>query len=146
MSEPTASRDRKILDLAAIDWSGKNPRQFEAYATLTGTTLSSYRATDEYKAAIADLREEWHEQMLRLPQTTELRKKINHAMSLSITTVIDILCSPASENKDKLAAARLASQWDGRFLHSEEDKENPADETVAEELLKAIKRHQDTVQ
>jgi hypothetical protein len=142
-----ASREKRILDLAALDWAGKNVRQFAEFAGVGSATLSNYRNTDIYKTAISEFRQEWHEQMLKLPQTNELRKRINHAMSLSINVLIEIL-SGNSEDKDKLAAARLASQLDGRFLKGEGDEDDTGGkgvDSIANELLIAIKRHSETV-
>jgi hypothetical protein len=150
----TPATERRIRYLAALDWKGM-PAHMVRLAlgriddpkadAVSTTTVCGYRSTDLYKVALEEQRQEWREQMLKLPQTPELRKKIQHAMALSIGVVIDILV--AGDDKDKLAAARLASQWDGRFMRSDnDDAEKPANESVAQEILTALKRHQETIQ
>jgi hypothetical protein len=149
------STERRIRYLAALDWKGLPAQLVRAMVgklddseadPVSSVTISDYRASSIYKVALEEQRQEWKEQMLRLPQSAELRKKIGHAMSLSIEAVIEILC--IGKDADRLSAARLASQWDGRFLHGEdgEGKERQDVDTVAQELLNALKRHTETVQ
>jgi hypothetical protein len=146
--------EKRIRYLAALDWKGLPAQMIRAMVgkcdnpdgdPVSSVTISSYRGSDIYKIALEEQRQEWREQMLRLPKSAELRKKIEHAMSLSIEAVIEILV--VGKDADKLSAARLASQWDGRFLHADgDDKPSEGVDTVAQELLNALKRHTETVQ
>ena|SRR5271165_1179873 len=143
-----ASRDSRIKDLALWDWQRKPVVWIrKALGDCHYVTLCNYRATELYKQTLEDLKQQWDDAMRSLPETSALRKKVTQAMSLGLDAVIDILAG-ASSDKDKIAAARLAAQMDGRFLHAGEDEAarlNRDVESMAQELLEGIKRHQGVV-
>lgn len=140
-----AAREKRIRELAVMDWKNLPTAQIRQYfeenyqlEDLTYQTLSHYRETEEYKETWKNLREEWDREMLRLPQTSELKKKISQGMTLSLNVLIEILGGKAA-HKDKISAARLMAMLDGRFLKVGDDPENPKEiGSVANELLKAL--------
>ena len=138
-----ASREVKCRELACMDWANlPSARIQERLGPISWLTISNYRDTEEYKETITELRAEWLDQMRKLPQTAELRKKISQAMALGVDTIIDILSGKAAV-KDKISAARLAAQLDGRFLRDGDDvdgKSKVNDDSVAQRLLEAMKR------
>jgi hypothetical protein len=142
-----AAREKRIRELAVMDWRNLPTAQIRQYfednyqlEDLTYQTLSAYRETEEYKETWKALKEEWEKEMLRLPQTSELKRKITQGMTLSLHVLIEILAGKA-QHKDKISAARLMAQLDGRFLKIGEDGESPREvESVANELISALKK------
>jgi hypothetical protein len=141
-----ASREVRIRECAVLDWSNIPTKQVQEQLDLSYQTVANYRDTDIYKATIEELRSEWMKEMMRLPGTADLKKKISQGMALSLNALIDILSTARTAAKDKIGAARLMAQLDGRFLKGE-DEEGTANrnaDSIAQELLTAINR-QDTV-
>jgi hypothetical protein len=136
-------REANIRKLAVLDWANLPFAAIcEELDVTTQTTLSAYRNDPLYAEAVAELRSEWEREMTKLPSTLTLRKKISQGMTLGVNALIEIL-SGRSSNKDKIAAARLVSQLDGRFLRmgadeGENDPLNPRVESIAEELLRHL--------
>jgi hypothetical protein len=141
-----ASREVRIRECAVLDWSNLPTKQVEERLDLSYQTISNYRDTDIYRATIEELRSEWMKEMMRLPGTADLKKKISQGMALSLNALIEILSTARTAAKDKIGAARLMAQLDGRFLKvdDEEGAVNRNADSIAQELLTAIKR-QDTV-
>jgi hypothetical protein len=138
-----ASKEKRIRELAVMDWANlptsEIKERFSTDEDISYQTLTIYRATDLYKEVMVGLREEWDKEMLRLPGTSDLKKKISHGMSLSLNVLIEILAGRA-QYKDKISAARLMAQLDGRFLKMGEDGESPKEvESVAKELIHALR-------
>lgn len=137
------AREAKVRKLAALDWANMPFSVICAELDVTTqTTLSAYRNDPLYQEALEELRAEWAREMTKLPDTRTLRKKIAQGMALSVNVLIEILTSKAPA-KDKIAAARLVSQLDGRFLRigadeGENDPLNPRTESIAEELLRHL--------
>ena len=149
MTEPTinpseAAVEARLRKLAALDWGNvPNSLIFEEFG-VSYPTISKWRQADVYKEQIEELRANWHEQVSRLPSGATLRKKIEHGMTLSLDVLIQILAGKAA-HKDKISAARLMAQLDGRFLHgTDEDADKPGAgvESLASELLAAVKRQE----
>lgn len=139
------SREARIRELAVMDWANM-PSSYirEKFGNVSYQTITIYRNSDEYKQVVDEIRREWQETMLRLPHTTELKKRISHGMALSIDVLIEILVAKAPY-KDKISAARLMSQLDGRFLHpidgdTDESTRNKETESLAASLLKHIEK------
>jgi hypothetical protein len=144
-----AARESRMRELAVLDWAQMPTTVIlEKLDLKAWSVLKQYRETKEYQEALEDLRAAWNEQMLRLPQMTTLKKKVEQAMVLGLNALITILSAEKTQNKDKIAAARLAAQMDGRFLGADNGSgeiEHNTD-TVAQELLTAIKRQKELVQ
>jgi hypothetical protein len=138
-----AARELRIKKLAVLDWANTPTSvikgEFEEFANVGYQCLTTYRSTELYKETWDELRKAWDEEMLRLPQTSELKKKISHGMALSLNVLINIL-GGKSAAKDKISAARLMAQLDGRFLREGEDKDGTNGDSVAQELLKVMKQ------
>ena len=138
------TREARVRRLAVMDWAGLPSRAIrEEFGAESYVTICSYRRDPAYIEVVEQLRKEWMEEMIRLPSTSDLRKKISQGMNLSVNVLIEILAGKAAY-KDKISAARLMSQLDGRFLRSGEEEGIPAEgrESVAEELLRHIGRVQ----
>jgi hypothetical protein len=107
------------------------------------------RQTDLYKETLHEMTESWKAQMIKAPGTSELRKSINYGMGIAVKKLIEILAGD-NPNKDIIGAARLMAQMDGRFLRSDGEGEGHASsvdtESVAQELLTAIKRQKESIQ
>jgi hypothetical protein len=145
-----AAVEARVLQLAALDWSGTPHQRIRAAMDVDRNTLYKYRASKEYAEAIQHLRDDWKETLDRMPKTTELRREISYGMGLGVRRVIGILADDKSSNKDVLGAARLVAQMDGRFLGSSDTGESvprgtEQSESVASELLEALKRTQRAV-
>ena len=141
------SREERCRRLAVLDWANTpSARIYEEFSPVSWQTLSNYRETDEYKETAQTLREAWLHEVSTLPGTAMLKKRISQGMVLSINALIDIL-SGKSANKDKIGAARLMAQLDGRFLKAgdEEGAVNRDVDSIAGELLTAIKRQGERV-
>ena len=139
-----AAKEKRIRELAVMDWRNLPTAQivdhFSQEEEISYQTLTIYRATEEYKETLDRLREEWNKEMLRLPSTSELKKKISQGMTLSLNVLIEILGGKA-QHKDKISAARLMAQLDGRFLKMGEDGEMAKGvDSVAQELMTAIQK------
>lgn len=139
-----AAREKRIRELAVMDWANLPTSVIkERFATdedVSYQTLTIYRDTDLYKEVWQNLRSEWDREMLRLPGTLDLKKKISHGMALSLNVLIEIL-SGKTQYKDKIAAARLMAQLDGRFLKigaDDSDSSSREVNSVASELLAAL--------
>lgn len=133
-----------MRELAVMDWANTPSATIrEHFGSVSYQTISRYRESDIYKETWAMCRTEWMEEIGRLPQTADLKKKISQGMALSLNVLIEILGGKA-QHKDKISAARLMSQLDGRFLHSADDDPDPsrAGQSLAAELLGAIERQQ----
>lgn len=142
-----ASREVKCRELAILDWA-KTPsnRVREILGGLSWVTISQYRDTPEYKDTVQTLREEFQDMVRRLPDTRELKSRISLGMTLSLDRLIEVL-NPGgkSATKDVISAARLMAQLDGRFLRGDEDEDGKgtnAVDSVAQELLTALKRQE----
>jgi hypothetical protein len=137
-----SAREARCRELACLDWANTPSSVIkERFEGISYQTLSNWRDSDVYKEQSDELRKAWSEEMLRLPSTGELRKKISQGMSIAVNVLIECLTSSAAY-KDKISAARLVSQIDGRFLRSGEDEEGRSRETdsLAAELLDHIKQ------
>lgn len=138
-----ATREVKCRELAVMDW-GKVPAA-EIRKTLGGVsfqTITAWRDSEEYKETIDELRAEWMDQVRKLPNTGELRSKISMGMTLSLDRLIEIL-TPGGKtaHKDRIGAARLMAQLDGRFLKGSDEDGDAVSRTaqsVADELLTAL--------
>ena len=139
-----ATREVKCRELAVMDWA-KTPsaKIHELMGRPSWQTLANYRETPEYKETLGELRAEWLETIKRLPDASELRKKITLGMALSLDRLIEILVPDGkAAYKDRISAARLMAQLDGRFLRGEDDEAVTGRnvDSVAQELLTAIRR------
>lgn len=137
-----ASREARIRELAVLDWARMPSTQVrERMGDVDWQTLCAYRNTPLYEEVRSDLRAEWEAEMLRLPGYRDLKKKVEQAVALGIDAVIEILAGKAA-HKDKISAARLAAQMDGRFLKASED--DPGDskdsDSLGKKLLDALER------
>lgn len=147
-NDSEAAKEALIREVAAMDWMQVPSREIRERTKLCASTVNVYRQSQIYREAIDFLRSEWEEQMRRLPSTNQLRKKIEHAMALAVENVIRILGADVAANKDRISAARLAAQLDGRFLRGDgEDHDQSGHEvdSLASELLTAIGRHKDVM-
>lgn len=140
-----AAKEKRIRELAVMDWANLPTaaivERFSQEEEISYQTLTIYRATDLYKEVWQNLREEWDKEMSRLPATNDLKKKISQGMTLSLNVLIEILGGKA-QHKDKISAARLMAQLDGRFLKIGEDGEIPKGvDSVAKELMTALQKH-----
>lgn len=138
-----ASREARIRELAVLDWARMPSTQVrERMGDVDWQTLCAYRNTPLYEEVRSDLRAEWEAEMLRLPGYRDLKKKVEQAVALGIDAVIEILADSGAANKDKIAAARLAAQMDGRFLKASEN--DPGDskdsDSLGKKLLDALER------
>jgi hypothetical protein len=141
-----AGVEARVRELAVMDWANIPSSQFRTKYGLTFQTVAAYRKREEYQETIHLLREEWKEEMLKLPSTMELRKKISLAMTLGVNTLIEIL-SQKNQAKDKISAARLVAQIDGRFLRETEGAEvGGTGESLAQELVNVMKKQGQTIQ
>lgn len=137
--------EQRIRSLAAMDWAQTSPRKIRESLDCGYQTLQNYRSHDLYKATVAELREEWHEEMMRLPQTAELKKNIQKGMVLAVKVLVDVLSDNTEARKDQIAAARLMSQLDGRFLKIGEgdgDSRSRETDSIAGELVSMFKKQQ----
>jgi hypothetical protein len=139
-----AAKEKRIRELAVMDWANLPTavivERFSTEEEISYQTLTIYRATDTYRDVLQNLRDEWTREIQRLPGTSDLKKKISQGMSLSLNVLIEILGGKA-QYKDKISAARLMAQLDGRFLKMGEDGETPKEvESVAKELVAALHR------
>lgn len=139
-----AAKEKRIRELAVMDWANLPTavivERFSQEEDISYQTLTIYRATDLYKEVWQNLREEWDKEMSRLPATNDLKKKISQGMTLSLNVLIEILGGRA-QHKDKISAARLMAQLDGRFLKIGEDGEIPKGvDSVARELMSALQK------
>lgn len=138
-----ATREVKCRELAVMDW-GKVPaaRIREQLGNVSFQTITAYRDSEEYKSTIEELRREWLEQASRLPGTSDLKQKISLGMTLALDRLIEILVPDGKiAHKDRISAARLMAQLDGRFLRGDEGDEDKASknvQSVADELLVAL--------
>lgn len=143
-----ASREVRCRELAVLDWA-KTPSKTirEMMGNVAWQTLAHYRDTEEYKETIRELREEWMEAVSRIPNGTELRSKIALGMTLSLDRLIEILVPQTKAAlKDRISAARLVAQLDGRFLKGDEDGDTPKNvDSVATELLAALRKQETAV-
>lgn len=139
-----ATREVKCRELAVLDWSKTPSAQVhELMGRPSWQTISNYRETPEYKETLEELRLQWMETVKRLPNSSELRQKITYGMGLSLDRLIEILVPEGKATyKDRISAARLMAQLDGRFLRGEDDSDpnGKTVDSVAQELLTAIKR------
>lgn len=143
-----ASKEAIIRTIAAMDWGNIPTVRIADKLSTSPSMINHYRATDTYKECIATLRAEWDAAMKRLPHTEQLKKSIRHGMVLGVNKLIEILAGdfPA---KDQISAARLVAQMDGQFLKpSDSDSEHPnrGAESVAQELIEAMRRQRGTIQ
>lgn len=138
-----AAIEQRIRQLAVLDWAQTPGKRIREDLGLSYQTLQAYRGNPIYQETLDSLRKEWESEMLRLPSTMELKKRIQHGMALSLDVLIDILAKAENTNKDKISAARLMAQLDGRFLKAGDDGEGSGSkdvESVAHELITAMKR------
>ena len=139
-----AAKEKRIRELAVMDWANLPTAaivdRFSTEEEISYQTLTIYRATELYKEVWQELREHWDREMAKLPGTSDLKKKISQGMTLSINVLIEILGGRA-QHKDKISAARLMAQLDGRFLKIGEDGEIPKGvDSVAQELMTALQK------
>lgn len=142
------STERKAAELAAMDWANiPSAEVSEHFGGVTFATLAHWRAMPIYIDTLGELQRAWQEEITKLPSTADLKKKINHAMALAVDVLIHTLAGRACV-KDKISAARLAAQLDGRFLGADEGpgRLNPQTETLADALLTEIKKTRETIQ
>ncbi len=143
-----ASREARIMELAVWDWRGKPVVWIrEQMDNCHYETLCNYRKTELYLKTIEELKEAWRDTMRRLPETSELKKKVAQGMVLALDRIIGILADDSAQPKDVIAAARLAAQLDGRFLRGNDDGEGVGRnvDSLAQELVTALKRHEGVV-
>lgn len=143
-----ASRNARIMELAVWDWRGKPVTWIRSQMdNVHYQTLCDYRNTDLYKETLEELKQAWRDSILKLPETRDLKLKVTQGMSLGLDRVIAILADDDASARDVIAAARLMAQMDGRFLRPGEDGEGLSKdvESVAQELVSAIKRHEGVV-
>ena len=140
----------KTLKLAAMDFALAPLETIRRELQVTSNAIYQRRQTNLYKQTCQELQEAWKEQMLKTPGTTELRKTINYGLSIAVKKLVGILSSNRTTNKDLVSAARLMAQMDGRFLgHDAEEARAQGGvdtESVAQELIQAIKRTKESVQ
>jgi hypothetical protein len=139
-----AAKEKRIRELAVMDWANLPTKviveRFSEEEEISYQTLTIYRATPEYREVLEGLRVEWDKEMLRLPSTSQLKKTISQGMTLSVNVLVEILAGRAAY-KDKISAARLMAQLDGRFLKIGEDGEIPKGvDSVAQELMTALQK------
>ena len=144
-------QERKIMDLAAMDWANIPTIEIRKHFKFQSTNdpmLSLWRSTPLYQQTMSELKRAWFEEMARLPSTSELKKKVQHAMALGLDRLVAILAAKATRDRDVISAVRLAAQMDGRFLGPDDSagKLNPQTETLAQALLTEIKKKRETVQ
>ena len=139
-----ATREKKCRELAVMDWGKVPAAKIRESLDCSFQTITSYRETSEYKETLEELRREWMDAARRLPNTSELRTKISMGMTLSLDRLIEILVPDGkAQYKDKISAARLMAQLDGRFLRAEDGDEDTAGKnvlSVADELLVALSK------
>lgn len=157
MPSNEAAEIAKTLKLVALDFSlapmsviqkelGGRSKEGEACKN----NIYARRQTDLYRDTLRDMEQSWKEQMLKTPGTSELRKSINYGLAIAVKKLINILANPKTPNRDLIGSARLMAQMDGRFLgHDAEEARAQGGldtESVAQELLTAIKRSTETIQ
>jgi hypothetical protein len=138
----------KTLKLAAMDFALIPMQQIKKELDVNSTAINQRRQTQLYKDTLEEMKQSWKEKLLATPGMNDLRKKIHYGMAIAVHKVIEILADEQVPYKDIIAAARLMAQIDGRFLGSESPKEAGEKDTdsVAVELVQAIKRAQGTIQ
>jgi hypothetical protein len=157
MPENAAKEIAKTLKLVALDFALAPMEVIQKELSGRGeggvaskNNIYARRQTDLYKETLRDMEQAWKEQMLKTPGTTELRKNINYGLSIAVKKLIHILSQPKTPNRDLIGAARLMAQMDGRFLgHDAEEARAQGGvdtESVAQELLTAIKRSSGSIQ
>lgn len=141
-------READIRRLAVMDWGNVPSSQIREELGIASVTLCMWRKEKVYHETAGELRHEFESEMLKLPSTSALRKKIQQGMALGVDAVIAILASKKTSNKDKIAAARLAAQMDGRFLRTSDEGEGASRDvdSMAQQLVNAIERHKGMVQ
>jgi len=143
-----ASRESRIMELAVWDWRGKPVHWIrKELDNCHYQTLCDYRKTPLYLETLGELKDAWRDSILRLPETRELKQKVTQGMALGLDRLIGILADDAAAPKDVIAAARLMAQMDGRFLKAGEDGDGGGKDvdSVAQELVTALKRHEGVV-
>lgn len=140
--------DIKTLRLAAMDFAMFPMEQIKAELKCGSNAVNDRRRTQLYKDTLSEIKKEWKEKLLKTSGTNDLKKKISYGMAIAIHRLVGILAAHDTANKDIVSAARLMAQMDGRFIGSEGDKVNADHDTesVAQELIQAIKRTKETVQ
>jgi hypothetical protein len=143
-----ARNDAKTMKLAAMDFALCPIDIIKRDLQLGSAAISLRRTTVLYKETLEEIEKQFREKMAQTPGTAELRKTISWAMSIAIKKILGILSSPKTSNRDLIAAARLTAQIDGRFLGSEvpESRSDHDTESVAQELLQAMRRVNGSVQ
>lgn len=139
-----ASREVRSRELAVLDWAKTPSSQVrETMGNVSYQTITNLRNQPEYTETLEMLRAEWMETVRRTPGGVELRQKISYGMVLSLDRLIEIIVPDTrAAIKDRISAARLMAQLDGRFLHDTEGGETTSKnvDSVANELLAAINK------
>jgi hypothetical protein len=150
MPSNEARETAKTLKLAAMDFALAPIEQIKAELKVNSNAINQRRQTQLYKETVEELKESWKQKMLATPGTLELRKQINYGLSIAVKKLVHILSGTRTPNRDIIGAARLMAQMDGRFLgHDAEEARAQGGvdtESVAQELITAIRRQKESIQ
>lgn len=137
-----------IMRVAEMDFNLIPTSKIMESLNLNRRQVNDRRIESTYKDELENLRMQHRTEMMRVPGVMELRREIGHGMSLAVRQLVRILEDEKAKDSDKIAAARLTAQIDGRFMGTDPDREavDPATDSIASELIQAIKRTRETVQ